>query len=388
MPKKVAVLIVAAGRGKRFGGELPKQYMDLGGRVILRHSLARFCAHPDIAHVRAVIHPDDRDLYDAAALNLATLLPPVMGGAERQDSVRLGLESLVDIHPDYVLIHDGARPFVDIALIDRVIAALGTTVGAIPALPVTDTLKLGQADRTVSETVDRSGLWRVQTPQGFRFVELLNAHRTIGKSGIFTDDAALLEVLEHKIALVDGAEDNIKITSPTDLVRAETRLDTLMEPRIGSGFDVHRLGQGTGVILCGVMIPHDGALIGHSDADVPMHALTDALLGTINAGDIGRHFPPTDMRWKGADSAIFLAHAGALIKALGGRIMNVDVTIMAERPKIGPHRARMASRLGEILNISAAKISVKATTTETIGFVGREEGIAAQATALVLMPPF
>lgn len=388
MAKKIAVLIVAAGRGKRFGSELPKQYMDLGGRPILRHSLARFCAHPDIAHVRAVIHPDDRDLYDAAALDLATLLPPVLGGAERQDSVRLGLESLVDFQPDHVLIHDGARPFVDIALIDRIIAALDTTTGAIPALPVTDTLKLAQADRTVSETVDRSHLWRVQTPQGFRFVELLNAHRSAGKGNLFTDDAGLLEIVGHKVALIDGSEDNVKITSRPDLVRAKDRLNTPMEPRIGSGFDVHRLGPGTGVILCGVTIPHDGALIGHSDADVPMHALTDALLGTINAGDIGRHFPPTDMRWKGADSAIFLAHAGALITALGGRIMNVDVTIMAERPKIGPHRAHMARRLGEILNLSAARISVKATTTETIGFVGREEGIAAQATALVLLPPF
>ncbi|GEO79906.1 bifunctional 2-C-methyl-D-erythritol 4-phosphate cytidylyltransferase/2-C-methyl-D-erythritol 2,4-cyclodiphosphate synthase [Pararhodospirillum oryzae] len=381
---KVAALIVAAGRGTRFGGDLPKQYLTLGGRPVLRHSLARFAAHPDVAVTRAVIHPDDRDLYDQAAQGLATLLEPVPGGAERQDSVRLGLESLVEHTPDVVLIHDGARPLIDGALIDRVIAALAEHPGAIPALPVADTLKRGAGGR-VGETVDRSGLWRAQTPQGFRYPDLLAAHRAAAGRTL-TDDAAVLEAAGGTVALVEGAEENVKITTPIDLSRAEALFRGPGEPRIGSGFDVHRLGPGSFVTLCGLEIPHDHGLVGHSDADVPMHALTDALLGTINAGDIGRHFPPSDMRWKGADSAIFLAHAGALITALGGRIVNVDITIMCERPKIGPHRARMATRLGDILGLSASRISVKATTTETLGFTGREEGIAAQATALVMLP--
>ncbi|CCG08581.1 bifunctional 2-C-methyl-D-erythritol 4-phosphate cytidylyltransferase/2-C-methyl-D-erythritol 2,4-cyclodiphosphate synthase [Pararhodospirillum photometricum] len=381
---KVAALIVAAGRGKRFGGELPKQYLPLGGRPVLRHSLARFAAHPDVALVRAVIHPDDRDLYDAAAHGLTTLLEPVPGGAERQDSVRLGLESLVEAAPDVVLIHDGARPLIDGALIDRVIAALGEQPGAIPALPVADTLKRGNG-RLIGETVERANLWRAQTPQGFRFPDLLAAHRAAAGRTL-TDDAAVLEAAGASVALVEGAEDNVKITTPIDLARAESLFRGPGEPRIGSGFDVHRLGPGSSVTLCGIELPHDQGLIGHSDADVPMHALTDALLGTINAGDIGRHFPPSDMRWKGAPSSIFLAHAGALIDALGGRILNVDITMMCERPKIGPHRARMANKLAEILRIPASRISIKATTTETLGFTGREEGIAAQATALVALP--
>ncbi|MBK1664754.1 bifunctional 2-C-methyl-D-erythritol 4-phosphate cytidylyltransferase/2-C-methyl-D-erythritol 2,4-cyclodiphosphate synthase [Rhodospirillum rubrum] len=381
---KVAALIVAAGRGKRFGGDLPKQYQTLGGRPILRHTLARFAAHPDVALVRAIIHPEDRDLYGAAAHGLATLLDPVEGGAERQDSVRLGLESLTDFAPDYVLIHDGARPLVDGALIDRVIAALADHPGAIPALAVADTLKRG-AGGMIGQTVDRAGLWRAQTPQGFRYEAILAAHRAQAGT-VLTDDAAVLEAAGGAVALVDGAEDNAKITTFADLERAERLFRGEGEQRIGSGFDVHRLGPGDFVTLNGIRIPHSHGLVGHSDADAPMHALTDALLGCLNAGDIGRHFPPSDMRWKGADSAIFLHHAAALITALGGRILNVDITILCEQPKIGPHRARMSARLAEILEISATRVAVKATTTEELGFTGRGEGIAAQATALITLP--
>ncbi|MCF8480145.1 MAG: bifunctional 2-C-methyl-D-erythritol 4-phosphate cytidylyltransferase/2-C-methyl-D-erythritol 2,4-cyclodiphosphate synthase [Rhodospirillum sp.] len=381
---KVAALIVAAGRGKRFGGDMPKQYLGLGGRPILRHSLARFTAHPDVRWTRAVIHGDDRDLYDGAAKGLATLLEPCPGGAERQESVRIGLESLEEFAPDYVLIHDGARPLVDGALIDRVIGALDIHVGVIPALPVADTLKRG-ADGLITGTVDRANLWRAQTPQGFRFKEILSAHRAaVGQ--VLTDDAAVLEAAGGTVALVEGSEDNTKVTAPVDLDRAERFFHGSGEPRVGSGFDVHRLGPGDFVTLCGIQIPHTHGLIGHSDADVPMHALTDALLGTINAGDIGRHFPPSDMRWKGADSSIFLAHAGNLVTALGGRIQNVDITIMCEEPKVGPHRARMSARLAEILGIQGGRVAVKATTTEELGFTGRGEGIAAQATALVTLP--
>jgi 2-C-methyl-D-erythritol 4-phosphate cytidylyltransferase/2-C-methyl-D-erythritol 2,4-cyclodiphosphate synthase len=381
---KVATLIVAAGRGKRFGGDMPKQYLSLGGRSILRHSLARFTAHPDVRWTRTVIHGDDRDLYDGAAKGLTTLLEPCSGGVERQDSVRMGLESLEEFAPDYVLIHDGARPLVDGALIDRVICALDDHVGVIPALPVADTLKRG-TDGLISGTVDRANLWRAQTPQGFRFKEILAAHRAAAGQ-VFTDDAAVLEAAGGTVALVEGAEDNTKVTTPVDLDRAERLFCGPGELRVGSGFDVHRLGPGDFVTLCGLQIPHTHGLIGHSDADVPMHALTDALLGTINAGDIGRHFPPTDMRWKGADSSIFLAHAGNLVTALGGRIQNVDITIMCEQPKVGPHRARMSARLAEILGISGSRVAVKATTTEELGFTGRGEGIAAQATALITLP--
>ncbi len=385
---KVAVLIVAAGRGHRFGAELPKQYLSLDGRPLLRHSLARFSAHPDVALVRAVIHPDDRPLYDGAAKGLATLLEPVPGGAERQDSVREGLESLVADAPDKVLIHDGARPLPDPGLIDRVIAALDDHAGAIPALPVADTLKRG-VDGLISGTVDRTGLFRAQTPQGFRFRELLDAHRA-AKGQQLTDDAAVLEAAGGTVALVPGSEDNFKVTTPEDMARAERLFGgaggSALGLRVGSGFDVHKFEEGDHVTLCGLKVPHTHGLEGHSDADVGLHALTDAILGTINAGDIGRHFPPTDMRWKGAPSDLFLRHAGSLVTALGGRILNVDLTLICERPKIGPYRAAMSARIAEILGLPAGQVAVKATTTEGLGFTGRREGIAAQATALVHVP--
>lgn len=386
---KVAALVVAAGRGSRMGGGgLPKQYRRLGGRPVLRHSLGALAAHPGIDAVVTVINPDDRALYDEAAAGLA-LRDPVPGGAERQDSVRLGLEALAGLAPDVVLVHDGARPFLDAGLVDRVMAALAEHPGAIPALPVADTLKRGAggANGTViTGTVPRDGLWRAQTPQGFRYADLLRAHRrAVGR--VLTDDAAVLEAEGGAVALVMGSEANVKITTTEDLDRAQRLFDRPMEPRVGTGFDVHAFASdGVGVQLCGVFVPHAAKLEGHSDADVAWHALTDAILGAISAADIGRHFPPSDPRWKGADSATFLAHAARLTEARGGRIAHVDITIICERPKIGPFRSAMRTRTAEVLGLSGERVNVKGTTTEKLGFTGRGEGIAAQASATVMMP--
>ena len=380
-------LVVAAGRGTRFGGEQPKQYLPLGDRPLLGHSLAAFARHPEIDAVRAVIHPDDRASYDAAAGSLA-LLEPVPGGASRQASCRLGLESLEEMAPDKVLIHDGARPFVPEDLIGRVVATLDESPGALPALPVTDTLKRG-AEGLVGETVPRQGLWRAQTPQGFRYGPILEAHRAVVAAGAaeFTDDAAIAEHEGLAVQLVEGAADNLKVTTPEDLAQATRWLAGRPEElRTGSGFDVHKLGPGNGVMLCGVAVPHDGALIGHSDADVGLHALTDALLGALAAGDIGEHFPPSDPQWAGAESGQFLAHAGGLVAARGGRVVNLDVTLICERPKVGPHRAAMVARIAALLGIDQERVSVKATTTERLGFTGRGEGIAAQAMATIALP--
>ncbi|HIJ63867.1 MAG TPA: bifunctional 2-C-methyl-D-erythritol 4-phosphate cytidylyltransferase/2-C-methyl-D-erythritol 2,4-cyclodiphosphate synthase, partial [Rhodospirillaceae bacterium] len=330
--------------------------------------------------VLAVIHPDDRLYYDAAAAGLA-LGEPVAGGPSRQDSVRLGLEALAPLAPRLVLIHDGARPFLDAGLISRVVTALDHHPGAIPALAVHDTLKLG-GNGLIERTVPRDGLYRAQTPQGFHFAAILEAHRAAAGRQL-TDDAAVAEQAGLAVALVAGAEENRKITTRDDLDRAAARLAGVGEIRVGSGFDVHRFTTGDRVILCNLPIPHDAGLEGHSDADVALHALTDALLGCIAAGDIGRHFPPTDPRWKGCDSAVFLAHATTLVRALGGTIQFCDLTIICERPKIGPHRSAMAARVADILQIDQHRVSIKATTTEGLGFTGRREGIAAQATATV-----
>ncbi|GHU04584.1 bifunctional enzyme IspD/IspF [Alphaproteobacteria bacterium] len=381
---RCAVLIVAAGRGSRFGGDIPKQWRILNGRSILSHSLAVFAAHPSIQEVRAVIHPDDRALYDNAVMGLA-LPEPVAGGENRQDSVRLGLEVLASSTkpPDLVLIHDGARPFPDSGLIGRVIAALADHQGAVPTLPVTDSLK--QFENGALRSRVRDGLWRAQTPQGFRFQDILKAHRQAQGLDL-TDDAAVAERSGLDVVLVGGAEENVKITCLDDLLRAEARFSGSFETRLGSGFDVHRFTGGDHVILCGVSVPHDSALLGHSDADVALHALTDALLGAIGAGDIGLHFPSDDPKWKNVSSDLFLKRASTLIKARGGRIGNIDVTIICERPKIAPHQARMRHRLAEILEMAEDRINVKATTTEGLGFTGRGEGIAAKAVASVLLP--
>ncbi|CAA6603282.1 Bifunctional enzyme IspD/IspF (Includes: 2-C-methyl-D-erythritol 4-phosphate cytidylyltransferase; 2-C-methyl-D-erythritol 2,4-cyclodiphosphate synthase) [Rhodospirillaceae bacterium LM-1] len=376
-------LIVAAGRGHRFGAELPKQYLELGGRMVLSHSLAAFATHPEITGVRAVIHQDDRLLYDLAARGLR-LLDPVPGGAARQDSVRLGLESLQDNPPDYVLIHDGARPFIEAGVISRAIAALKDHAGAIPAIPVADTLKRAEAGM-ISGTQDRANLWRAQTPQAFRYKDILAAHRAMAGKEL-TDDAAVLEAHGLPVALTEGCVNNVKITTKRDLELAAKAFERPLMARTGNGFDVHRFKEGSDhVWLNGVKVPHSHGLEGHSDADVALHALTDALLGAIGAGDIGHHFPPSDPQWKGAASDKFLAHAASLTAAKGGRIVNVDVTIICERPKVGPHRPAMIARLAEILGIDQGRISVKATTTEGLGFTGRQEGIAAMATATVAM---
>jgi len=376
-------LVVAAGRGRRFGGPLPKQYAALAGRPVLGHALARLTAHPRIDRVQAVIHPDDRALYDRAAAGLE-LPPPTSGGPSRQDSVRLGLESLAPLAPGTVLIHDGARPFLGAAVIDRVLDALGESTGAIAALPVTDTLKRGE-DGHIAGTVARSGLWRAQTPQGFRFSEILAAHRAaVGLE--LTDDAAVAARAGLPVALVQGAPENIKVTTQNDLLRAERWFAGATETRVGQGFDVHRFGPGDHVMLCGIAIPHDAGLLGHSDADVGLHALTDAILGALGAGDIGQHFPPSDARWKDAESRVFLRHAGGLVAEAGGRIRHLDVTVICERPKIGPHRDAMAACIAEALGIDGGRISVKATTTEGLGFTGRGEGIAAQAIATLSLP--
>ncbi len=380
-----AALVVAAGRGVRFGGETPKQYAPLGGKPLLRHSLAALAGHPAVSQVRAVIDPADRPLYEAAGEGLP-LLPPVAGGTSRQESVRLGLESLADANPDRVLIHDGARPFVAPDMVNRILAALDEAPGAIAALPMTDTVKR-EADGRIAGTVERTGLWRAQTPQGFRFREILAAHKDASSALGLTDDAAVAEHAGLAVRLVEGSTANLKVTTPEDLARAERWLAGGGEEiRTGFGFDVHRFEAGDGVTLCGVAVPHDRALAGHSDADVGLHALVDALLGALAAGDIGQHFPPSDPQWKGADSARFAGYVRELLAERGGRIVNLDVTLICERPKVGPHRAAMVARLAELFGVAPGRVSVKATTTERLGFTGRGEGIAAQATVTLALP--
>ena len=379
-------LIVAAGRGTRAGGPLPKQYRSLGGKPVLRRAVQAFRQHARVDQVRVVIHADDRALYDAATAGL-DLLGPVEGGPTRQESVRRGLESLAGMTPRHVLIHDGARPFVSPAIIDRVLDGLAAAPGVIAALPVTDTIKrAADGEPLIAETVDRRSLWRAQTPQGFRFAEILAAHRAAAGADL-TDDAAVAAQAKLSVTMVPGSEENVKITTDEDLSRAARALEAALELRVGQGFDVHRFAPGDAVQLCGVRIPHARSLEGHSDADVGLHAVTDAILGALAAGDIGHHFPPSDPRWRGADSAVFLRHAASLVTDAGGRVVHVDVTLICEAPRIGPHREAMVRRLAEILGLGPDRCSVKATTTERLGFTGRGEGIAAQAVATVRLPP-
>jgi 2-C-methyl-D-erythritol 4-phosphate cytidylyltransferase / 2-C-methyl-D-erythritol 2,4-cyclodiphosphate synthase len=377
-------LIVAAGRGTRLGGATPKQYLPLAGKPLLRHSLETLARHRAIDRVRVVFNPGDRALYDQAATGL-DLLPPVAGGAARQDSVRLGLESLETLKPGRVLIHDAARPFLDSVTIDNVIDALDEAPGAIPALPLRDTIKRATGD-LVGATLDRAELWRAQTPQGFRYPEILAAHRH-AKGLDLSDDAAVAERAGLGVKLVAGSEANFKVTTEDDLREAERRIAAGQgDVRTGQGFDVHAFGPGDHLWLCGVKLPHTHGLIGHSDADAGLHALTDAILGAIGAGDIGMHFPDSDPRWRGASSDKFLRHAADLLRAKGGAIAHLDVTIICERPKIGPHRAQMVARIAAILGLDPTRVSVKATTTEKLGFTGRGEGLAAQAVATVRLP--
>jgi len=380
----VYALVVAAGQGSRFGGPLPKQYLPLGSANILRHTVAAFAEHPRIANVLVVIRPEDRALFDSTAGGLR-LLPPIPGGAARQDSVRLGLEALAAYRPGCVLIHDGARPFPDRQLVDRVIDGLDKAVAAIPCLPLRDTIKRVEGG-AIRETIDRSALWRAQTPQGFRFEAILAAHRAATGREL-TDDAAVAEAAGLVPLIVDGSEDNLKVTSSEDLAAAERLLAARRgDVRVGQGYDVHPFAPGDHLWICGIRIPHGMSLAGHSDADVGLHALTDAVLGAIGAGDIGMHFPPGDPRWRGAASDQFLSHAADLVRARDGVVAAVDVTIVCEQPKIGPHRAAMIERVAAILGIAPGRVSVKATTTEKLGFTGRAEGIAAQAVATVRLP--
>ena len=384
MPGTYAILL-AAGRGSRFGGAVPKQYRMLAGRPLLRHAAEALQRSGGIAGTLAAIRPEDRSLYDQAMDGLA-LLAPVAGGTERQDSVAAALESLAPLEPDAVLIHDGARPLLEPEVTARVIAALSEWDGAIAALPVSDTVKRAGNDCAIADTLDRSGLWRAQTPQGFRFGPFLKAHRGY-RGAALSDDAAIAERAGLRVRLVMGSEQNLKVTTEEDLARAERLLLARYgDLRTGSGFDVHRFGPGDHVMLCGVRVPHDRGLVGHSDADVGLHALTDAVLGAIAAGDIGQHFPPGDPRWRGAESAQFLRHAVELVRARGGILRHLDVTLVCEAPRIGPHRLAMAERVAAIAGLEAGRVGVKATTTEGLGFAGRGEGIAAQAVATVGLP--
>lgn len=375
-------LVVGAGEGRRFGGAVPKQYLALAGQPVLRRAITAFLSHPAITSVQVVIDPAHRTQYDAATAGL-DLPEPVAGGALRQESVARGLEHIAALAPDRVLIHDASRPLVPTAVISRVLAALETSPGAVPALPVADTLKRG-AGGFVEATVERKDLWRAQTPQGFHYADILTAHRRAPTAGL-TDDAAVAEHAGLAVAIVAGAEENIKITSEDDFIRAGQLLAG-GETRTGFGVDAHQFGPGDHVMLCGVAVPFERGLVGHSDADVGLHAATDALLGAIGAGDIGSHFPPSDPEWSGAASALFLRRAGELVAARGGRIVNVDVTLICEKPKIGPHRRAMAKRIAAILGLAEDRVSVKATTTDRMGFTGRAEGIAAQALATVALP--
>lgn len=378
-------LVVAAGRGNRITGDVPKQYRQIAGRAILRQTLEAFVKHPAVDRIVTVIHPDDEKDYARAVQGLA-LGPVVYGGPTRQDSVRLGLEALSQSGtPDKVLIHDGARPFVSAALIDRVIGALDHHDAVIPALEVHDTLKRIDGER-IGETVDRNSLRRAQTPQGFTYSVILDAHRS-GAGQSLTDDAAVAEAAGIPVTTVPGAEENFKITRDEDIQRAEMMRYADRETRVGTGFDVHRFVAGENIRLGGIDIPHDRALAGHSDADVALHALTDAILGAMGDGDIGVHFPPSDPRWKNADSAQFLEHAAELLRALEGRLIHADLTIICEAPRLGPHRAAIRTRISEILRVAETRISVKATTTEGLGFTGRAEGIAAQAAVTISMSP-
>ncbi|WP_421998680.1 bifunctional 2-C-methyl-D-erythritol 4-phosphate cytidylyltransferase/2-C-methyl-D-erythritol 2,4-cyclodiphosphate synthase [Reyranella sp.] len=398
MPKKAdvtslpvpsrTVLIVAAGRGSRFGGPVPKQYAALTGTSVLRRTVDVFRAVPGVVKIQVVISAADRAHYEAALGPLA-LPPPVVGGATRQQSVLNGLEALAGDGPDLVAVHDAARPFVQVSEIEACFEAAGRPGidGAILGVLLADTLKrVDPGSGTIAGTVPRTGLWRAQTPQIFRFDRILAAHRAAASLGTdeatsLTDDAAVGERAGLRLVMVEGREDNRKITMAHDLAVPST-----METRTGLGFDVHGFGPGESVMLGGVAIPHARTLAGHSDADVALHALTDAVLGAIGAGDIGRHFPPSDERWRGVSSDRFLRHAVDLVTGAGGRIVHLDLTLICEAPRIGPHREAMVDSIARIAGVAASRVSVKATTTEGLGFTGRREGIAAQAVATVEMP--
>jgi len=376
-----AAIIVAAGRGTRAGGDQPKQWQPLAGRRVIDWTVAVFQNTPEVSRIIVVLHPDDLDRYDPpAGVDVTT------GGVERADSVRLGLEYLSDTgfsYDSYVAIHDVARSCTKPAYVSYVLHELsqGPQRAVAPALPVTDALWIGQ-EGEVAGTQDRSGLFRAQTPQAFVFGDILAAHRA--HDGAAADDVEVARAAGIPVRIIEGSEENLKITHPGDFVRAEKILESQMDIRLGNGYDVHRFGDGDHVVLCGVSIPHDRGLQGHSDADVGMHALTDAIYGALALGDIGRHFPPSDPQWQGAESHIFLRHAVQMAREKRFEISNIDVTIICERPKIGPYAEAMQTALSQIIDVDPDRVSIKATTSERLGFTGREEGIAAQATATLV----
>jgi 2-C-methyl-D-erythritol 4-phosphate cytidylyltransferase/2-C-methyl-D-erythritol 2,4-cyclodiphosphate synthase len=387
MRPQVAAIIVAAGRGSRLGGS-PKQYRRIAGEAVIRKSFRRFVEHEIIAHIQPVIHKDDIEVFTQAVAGMR-FLAPVLGGATRQDSVRAGLEALTPLQPEIVLIHDAARPFVSAALIDRAVESVRQRNAAVPGLAVVDAVKKVDVDGRILETIERGSLRTVQTPQAFRYDTLLRAHRRAHAEGIsdFPDDAALAEWAGMEVTVFEGERENVKLTTADDLQRAERDAhQVLTDVRTATGFDVHAFGDGDHVWLGGVRIPHTRALTGHSDADVVLHALTDAVLGALADGDIGHHFPPSDERWRGASSDQFLAFAVERVGARGGDITLLDATVLCEAPRVGPHRDAIRASIAQIAGISVNRVAVKATTTERLGFTGRGEGIAALATATIRLP--
>lgn len=386
---RIASILVAAGKGTRAGGPIPKQYQMLGGQPLLCHAMRKLTQHATISQCIVVISELDEVYFKNALAQLSPVsqekISAVYGGENRQASVLNGLEALAENPPDLVLIHDGARPHPSEALMNRVIEALQSgTRGVIPGADLSDTIKSITETGSVGKTLDRSQLRRVQTPQGFWFENILDAHRA-AEGEAYTDDAAVAEAYGMVITFVEGDERNIKITHNGDLQREEALIFQGKTPRVGTGFDVHRFEEGNGLWLCGVFIPHIARLRGHSDADVGLHALTDAILGAAALGDIGEHFPPSDPQWEGANSAHFLEHACTLLRDQGGTLTHLDVTLICERPKLGPHKKKMQARIAEIAGLPTNAVSVKATTTEKLGFTGREEGIAAQAVATAVL---
>ena len=385
---QVAAIVVAAGQGVRAGGDLPKQFRRIAGETLLRRALSSFVEAPAVSLVQPVIRSEDAELVHTETAGLG-VLPPVFGGATRQASVRAGLEALLARKPDIVLVHDAARPFASADLIARAIRAAEKTGAAIPGLPVTDTIKRVDGSGIVETTLDRSSLRLVQTPQAFAFPALIAAHRRAAEQGRddFTDDAALAEWAGMKVSVFPGESGNTKFTTAEDFVRAEAvQAATLGDIRIGSGLDVHAFVPGDHVTLGGIRIPHNHALTGHSDADVALHALTDAILGALADGDIGVHFPPSDPQWRGASSDRFLVFAVDRVRARRGRIAHLDLTIVCESPRIGQHRDRMRANIAKLAGIDVGRVAVKATTSEKLGFTGRGEGIVAYATATVRLP--
>jgi 2-C-methyl-D-erythritol 4-phosphate cytidylyltransferase/2-C-methyl-D-erythritol 2,4-cyclodiphosphate synthase len=386
--KRTAAIIVAAGRGLRAGTGGPKQYRTIGGKTVLSRAMEPFCTHPGVFAVQPVRNPDDAEIFDQAVCHLK-YQTPVGGGATRQASVRAGLEALADQAPDIVLIHDAARAFVTDKVISRAIDAALITGAAIPVVPVTDTVKVVDGSGAITATPDRANLRIAQTPQAFRFDVILEAHRRAAREGRddFTDDAAIAEWAGLTVATFEGDVANMKLTTPEDFAREEARLGAMLgDIRTGTGYDVHALTDGDHLMLCGVRVPFNRGFLAHSDGDVGLHAVVDAILGALADGDIGSHFPPSDPKWKGAASDQFLKHAVGLVHQRGGRIANLEVTMICEAPKIGPLRDAMRAKIAEITGLPQSRIAVKATTSERLGFTGRQEGIAATAAATIRLP--